>query len=69
MPYAIKRNKGKLQVDGPESEIIEFYLSSIVFVLVNAIKELELDINDIKKLVKILVNMQGLEGTQGIQKI
>jgi hypothetical protein len=73
MPYAIRRTTGKLEYDGPESEIVEFDLSSIVFVLVNSIKELKIKMDDIKDLVRYLIedmlSIQGIQEIQGIIKI
>jgi Chaperone of endosialidase len=68
MPEAIWRATEKLQDDGPESEVMYYSVEAIVMTLVNAVKELKLEISDIKALVRNYIYSQGAQGTQGIQE-
>jgi hypothetical protein len=48
-PYAVLRSKDKLHPEGHETEIIQVNAAPIIFLLVNAIKDLEAQIDELSK--------------------
>jgi hypothetical protein len=56
MPYAVGKSPGKLEIDGPESEIFNFDVNAVTFALVNSVKELNLYVIDFEKRIKALEN-------------